>query len=74
MKSVAANFVNKSERRRGPMWQQEAYDRIIRHDEHLFRVVQYIGANPRQAGIARDDGDRWINPNWQALGWDFYEE
>jgi len=38
-KNVAANFVNKSERRRGTLWQQESYDHIIRDEEHLNRVV-----------------------------------
>lgn len=58
MKNVAANFVNQREGRRGPLWQQESYDRIIRDEEHLYRVVQYIGANPRRAGIAREAWDR----------------
>jgi len=74
MKSVTANFVNKREERRGSLWQQESYNRIIRDEEHLYRVVQYIGINPRQAGIAHEDWNRWINPKWQALGWDFHDE
>lgn len=74
MKSVTTNFVNRTEGSRGDLWQQESYDRIIRDAEHLWRVVQYIGANPRRAGIAREDWDRWINPKWQALGWDFFDE
>jgi len=74
MKSVAANFVNKREGRRGELWQQESYDRIIRDAEHLYRVVQYIVANPLRAGTPRDAWRRWINPHWQALGWDFHDE
>jgi len=74
MKSAVANLVNKQEGRQGPLWQQESYDRIIRDEEHLYRVVQYIGTNPRLAGIARDAWDRWIHPKWQALGWDFRDE
>ncbi len=73
MKSVTANFVNRGEGRRGELWQQESYDRIIRDEEHLYRVVQYIGANPRRAGIARQDWNRWINPRWQTLGWNFHD-
>jgi len=74
MKSVTSNYVNKREGRRGSLWQQESYDRIIRDEEHLYRVVQYIGTNPRRAEIALDSWDRWINPDWQALGWDFHDE
>jgi hypothetical protein len=50
---------------------KEVYDRIIRDEEHLYRVVQYIGANPRRAGIAPELWHRWINPVWQSVGWDF---
>ena len=74
MKSVVANFVNKHEARQGDLWQQESYDRIIRDPEHLYRVVQYIGANPRQAGMPPDTWNRWMSPCWQTLGWDFHDE
>jgi REP element-mobilizing transposase RayT len=73
MKSVVANFVNCGEGRRGELWQQETYDRIIRDEEHLYRVVQYIGDNPRRAGIPREGWNRWINPLWQAIGWTFHD-
>lgn len=71
MKSVTANFINKREWSKGPVWHQESYDRIIRDEEHLYRVVQYIGSNPRRAGISEQDWHRWINPDWQAVHWDF---
>jgi REP element-mobilizing transposase RayT len=74
IKSVTANFVNRAEGQRGDLWQQESYDRIIRDAEHLYQVVQYIGANPRRAGINREQWDRWINPKWQSLGWDFHDD
>jgi putative transposase len=71
IKRVTANFVNKLEQRRGELWQTESYDRIIRNEEHLYRVVPYIGNNPRRAGMPKDAWRRWINPIWQAAGWDF---
>ena len=73
MKSVTANFINKRERSKGPVWHQESYDRIIRDEEHLYRVVQYIGSNPRRAGIPEQDWHRWINPQWRAANWDFHD-
>lgn len=73
IKGVTAKFISQAEGRRGELWQQESYDRIIRDEEHLYRVVQYIGANPRRAGIARGGWDRWINPRWQSLGWGFHD-
>ena len=74
MKNISARFINKRESLDGALWQQESYDRIIRDEEHLYRVVQYIGANPRRAGMPRESWRRWINPNWQANGWDFDDE
>jgi putative transposase len=74
MKSVTARFVGRTESLSGGLWQQESYDRIVRDEEHLYRVVQYIGANPRCAGLPRDVWCRWINPSWEALGWGFRDE
>jgi len=74
LKSVTARFVGRAESLSGGLWQQESYDRIIRDEEHLYRVVQYIGANPRRAGLPRELWWRWINPLWKALGWDFRDE
>lgn len=74
IKSVVARYVNRRERHAGPIWQQESYDRIIRDEEHLYRVVQYIGANPRKARVDPANWHRWLNPEWARLGWRFEEE
>jgi len=74
IKSVTARFINRREGHQGTIWQQESYDRIIREEEHLYRVVQYIGSNPRRARIPTADWKRWINPEWKAKGWDFHDE
>lgn len=71
IKSVTSIYVNRRESQAGFLWQQESYDRIIRDEEHLYRVVQYIGDNPRRAGIPRSQWHRWINPAWQSAGWRF---
>jgi hypothetical protein len=65
--------VNKRLGRHGTLWQEESYDRIVRDEEHLFRVVQYIGNNPAKAGLARAQWHRWVHPDWQAAGWGFRE-
>jgi len=54
-----------------PHWTQECYDRIIRDDEHLYRVVQYIGSNPAKAGLPEVHWQRWFNPEWETIGWKF---
>jgi REP element-mobilizing transposase RayT len=53
------------------LWQEETYDRIIRDEEHLWRVIQYIGANPAKAGLATDTCPLWLRPQWLELGWRF---
>ena len=58
----------------GSLWQQESFDRIVRDEEHLWRVIQYIGRNPAKAGLPRTQWNRWIDPNWEALGWRFVDE
>lgn len=67
---IASN-VNRMIGRQGVLWQDESFDRIIRDEEHLYRCIQYIGSNPRRAGQNPEDCHRWIQPSWQALGWDF---
>ena len=55
----------------GPLWTQESYDRIIRDEEHLYRVLQYIGNNPAKAGLPEPQWQRWIDPEWEKVGWKF---
>jgi len=54
IKRTAARFINQRESLSGDLWQQECYDRITRDEDHLYRIVQYIGRNPYTAGISRD--------------------
>ena len=65
--------INKALNQTGPLWQQESYDRIIRDPEHLWKCIQYSGANPQMAGITEDQSTRWIRPEWEPLGWAFTE-
>ena len=73
IKSVVAHFINRSTGRDGNLWQQESFDRIIRDEEHLYRVIQYIGNNPRNAGLPPNRWRRWVHPDWERLGWGFRE-
>jgi REP element-mobilizing transposase RayT len=73
IKGVVGRCINQQESLQGRLWQEESYDRIIRDAEHLYRVVQYIGDNPRRAGIARQAWDRWVHPDWERAGWGFVD-
>ncbi len=74
VKRTTGWFVNEHEGQTGSLWQEECYDRIIRDEEHLYRVVQYIGRNPKNAGIPQAHWRRWMSPAWQAAGWDFVDQ
>lgn len=69
-----STHVNKSLQQEGTLWEEESYDRIVRDEEHLWNVVQYIGGNPKKAGIPVAQWVRWIHPDWQAAGWDFHDD
>lgn len=71
MKGGVVRRTNKILRRGGPLWEEESYDRIIRDEARLYRVIQYIGGNASKAGLPRSQGRRWIDPGWEMLGWGF---
>jgi hypothetical protein len=73
-KGYVAHEVNRRRGQRGTLWQDESYDQAVRDEEHLWRVLQYIGRNPGRAGIPRQRWYRWVDPGWRSLGWDFVEE
>ena len=70
-KGFVSRKVNTLLGRRGQLWEQESYDRIIRDEEHLYKVIQYIGNNPMRAGYPRNTWVRWIDPAWENAGWRF---
>ena len=75
MKGVTARHINAARGVNEPLWENECYDRIVRDEEHLWRVIQYIGRNPRLAGLATQAAwRRWIHPKWIAAGWRFLDE
>lgn len=70
-KSFTARRINGLLQQTGALWQDESYDRIIRDEEHLWKSIQYIGRNPKNANLSADACHLWINPDWQQLGWMF---
>src|SRR5207248_8795910 len=63
--------INRVLQQTGDLWQDESFDRILRDEEHLWRAIQYIGANPDKAGLLRESCPWWIRPHWVELGWRF---
>lgn len=70
-KSFSSRTINKLLKRTGPLWQDESYDRIVRDEEHLWRTIQYIGRNPRQARVREGEFRLWLRPEWEQAGWIF---
>ncbi len=52
-KSYTAKEANKILRRAGTFWEDDYFDRYIRDEDHLHRVVRYIENNPAKARLAR---------------------
>jgi putative transposase len=73
-KSFTARRINKTLGQEDVLWQDESYDRIIRDEEHLWRCLQYIGSNPKKAGLANENCQLWINPEWERIGWRFISQ
>jgi REP element-mobilizing transposase RayT len=52
LKGFTAHQANDVLGRRGPFWQDESYDHLIRDDQQFRRVQRYIEHDPVRAGLA----------------------
>jgi putative DNA methylase len=52
LKGYTAHEANKILCRKGQFWQHESYDHWVRDEDELERIVEYINANPVNAGLA----------------------
>ena len=50
-KRHTARKANQLLKRSGAFWQAESYDHVIRNDEELTRIIQYVLENPVKAGL-----------------------
>ncbi len=63
IKSTSAHRINKALGRRGRVWQEESFDRVIRREESVGERVDYILGNPVRAGLASLPWEyRWLWP------------
>jgi putative transposase len=63
IKGASARDINRHSGRRGAVWQEESFDRIVRSSENLDAKVAYILDNPVRKGLVHDWRKyRWI---WQ---------
>jgi putative transposase len=73
-KSYTAKVINQHLGRSGDVWEAESYDTLVRDSEHLWKVVRYIGKNPGKAGIPEVRWVRYVDPEWEKVGWGFKSE
>ena len=61
IKGASSHSVNKLIRRRGPLWEPESFDRIIRSDADFEAKMIYILSNPVNAGLcSKPDAYPWL--------------
>lgn len=54
IKSTTSHRINKRRGRKGSLWQDESYDRIIRDENEFNGKLKYICDNVAKAGLAED--------------------
>ncbi|MBA2434387.1 MAG: B12-binding domain-containing protein, partial [Chthoniobacterales bacterium] len=55
IKSTTAHRINRAAGKRGPVWDKESFDRLIRSESDLQEKFQYICRNPWDSGLVRRD-------------------
>lgn len=61
IKSYSANRIQRLLNRRGTVWQDENYDRIVRDDDEYLEKMNYIVNHPLKARLAEKSEDyRWL--------------
>lgn len=60
LKRFSARECNKLLGEEGNFWQEESYDRLVRDDEELRRILVYVLNNPVKAGLCKQMKDwKW---------------
>ncbi|PYX31756.1 MAG: hypothetical protein DMG80_09610 [Acidobacteria bacterium] len=66
IKGASARRINKLLNRKGPVWQQESFDHVLRSEESLDQKIEYLCNNPVRAGlVSSPDRYPWL---WRASG------
>ena len=46
-KGFTAREINKQSGKKGSLWEEDYWDRLIRSEQHFFKVMEYIRENPK---------------------------
>ncbi len=71
IKGASAHLINRRLGRRGTVWQEESFDRVLRFSEKLDEKVEYVLNNPVRRGLVVNHEDyRWLwVPASPAAAW-----
>lgn len=59
-KGYTARVINEKQQRKGQMWQEDSWNRIIRDEEHWLKVMRYIANNPSKAHLHEGEFTAWF--------------
>jgi len=57
LKSYTSNQINKALGRKGPLWERESFDHLIRSTDPYEKFISYIELNPVEAGLCQKPED-----------------
>lgn len=64
LKGASAHSINHKTGHKGPVWQEESFDQVIRGKVDFFDKLEYIEMNPVTAGLSKQPGEyKW---SWSA--------
>jgi hypothetical protein len=70
---VATNWRRQNpDNKSGRIWQRNYYERVIRDEEELNRIREYVLLNPVRWKIDRENPHRVVNPRYEEE-WDWLE-
>src|SRR5438128_2512363 len=66
IKGASAHRINRALGRKGKIWEEESFDRVLRREENIGDKLDYILWNPVGAGLVRNPLEyRWL---WRDTG------
>lgn len=54
-KGFTAREINKHLGKRGTLWQEDYWDRMVRNERHFFKCIEYIQKNPGRAKLKKGE-------------------
>lgn len=56
IKGVSGHRINVLLKRKGPVWQAESFDHVLRSNDSLEQKTDYVCQNPVRAGLVKKEG------------------